>query len=77
MTWRNLNSQQVERLLKQDRSNYVHHYITGCTIHNNEGDEIGRFSVQVLRNMLLKGRVIQTALSDEFWSSGYFNLKTA
>ena len=70
----NMTAQQVERLLKQSKDYYIHHYITESTVRNESGDDIGRLSNKVLKNMLLKGKVKQVGTSNEFWSNGYFQL---
>lgn len=72
-----LTTRQVIRLLKESRDNYIHHYLQWSTVHNREGDDIGRFSFRVYDHLVRTGLIERFALSDEVHSDGYFKLKSS
>lgn len=70
-----MTAQQVIRILKQDpKRHYIAHYLVRSTIHDESGDELGDMSYVVFGNLLKKGIIKLVAISEQFWSDGYYQL---
>jgi len=73
-----LTTKQALKILQDapDRNYIYHNDLTGCTIHNESGDELGKISGIVFNRLLQTDMVKFVSKSKDFWSNGYFRIKS-
>ncbi len=69
-----LTSQQILRLLKNNKGWYLKHYFTGGSVYCDECSVQGDFSQKVLDNLIASGKIKFAGRCEDFWSDGYYTL---